>query len=101
VTGLLSIEVTSGEGVKIVNRRTGDEWPIPMEFIPAIIVAANAALPHDDPRKVRREWVAELRRMAGEAEASDRRGEKDGPVVDPYICRSMADALESYLPPNA
>jgi hypothetical protein len=101
VSSELTIKVMSGGGVTIVNGRTGAEWSIPMAFIPTIIVAANAALPHDDPRKVRREWVAELRRMADEAEASDRRGEKDGPVVDPYICRSMADALESYLPPNA
>lgn len=58
----------------------------------AIIASANHALPDDDPRKITREWVEQLRAWAGVLEND--RGDVAGADL-----RSIADALESYLPP--
>lgn len=61
----------------------------------AVIAALNDALPDNDPRKITREWVTRLRKWAADCEA------QYGPwQLDPDEARAMADALESYLPPE-
>lgn len=56
-----------------------------------IIALANSQLPDDDPRKVTRGTVAELRGHAHRA--------PDG-SWDRHELSQIADALESYLPPE-
>lgn len=58
---------------------------------PRIIAAINDDLPDDDSRKITREWVIELRRVA---QAFPSLGEL-------REIAAMADALESYLPPES
>lgn len=58
------------------------------------IAVNNAALPDTDPRKITREWVTFLREQAVGAFSSDYRG------ADAAEFTAMADALESYLPPE-
>lgn len=64
--------------------------------LPALIALANAALPDGHPAKITREWVALLREVAltHEAESGDDWHDDVAPI------RAIADALESYLPPD-
>ena len=62
--------------------------------LPGLIALANAALPDDDPRKFRREHIAALR----DATVRDVIGDEDREQTN--ILRNLADALESYLPPE-
>ena len=57
------------------------------------IAVANAALPDTDPRKITREMVATLRDVTAPGSAS-------GFETNAELT-SLADALESYLPPPA
>lgn len=84
------------------------EYPSPARTI----ALANAALPDDDPRKLRREWIADLRIAQNEAQdaawRSCQNGEPGKPcdecqrAVDGFKARlqALAAALESYLPPE-
>lgn len=65
--------------------------------LPALIALANAALPDTDPRKITREMVAQLRR------AADLMCEAKWGVLEPEgnTVARIADALASYLPPEA
>ena len=62
--------------------------------LPALIALANSALPDDDKRKLRREHIAALRN----ATVHDVIGDEDREQTS--ILRNLADALESYLPPE-
>ena len=74
---------------------TGGGWGgEPGRFIPGLIALANAALPDDDKRKFRREHIAALRN----ATVRDVIGDEDREQTS--ILRNLADALESYLPPE-
>lgn len=66
-----------------------DAWYIPDPV--AAIAACNAALPDDDPRKITREKLDDLR--AGLDVGEDTRN-------DESAARAFLDALESYLPPD-
>jgi hypothetical protein len=82
------------------------------EDIPALIALANAALPDTDPRKITRDWLADLRIAQNEAQEAAWRscmnGEPGKPcdecqrAVDGFKARlqAIADALASYLPPE-
>lgn len=75
------------------------------------IALANAALSDSDPRKITREWVRLLTKINGAADqfdaaadGCDEAGEQRDAVAwrkDADLARSIADALESYLPPEA
>jgi hypothetical protein len=62
-----------------------------------LIAVANAALPSDDPRKITREMIENIR------QAGDYSGGHFAPdgkeMMDALIAR-IADALEAYLPPS-
>jgi hypothetical protein len=60
-----------------------------------LIALSNAALPDDHPAKITREWVTQLREWAYNATESDYSSQ-----LNPHVARTMADALESYLPPE-
>lgn len=49
---------------------------------------------------ITREDVRELRRIADEADESDRFGEKEGPRVDSWWATSLADKLAALFPPE-
>ena len=74
--------------------------------LPNLIALANAALSDDDPRKITREWVAELRTTASEIDVQLRNphwrmaDDRSLAVHRARTLRTMADALESYLPPE-
>ena len=57
-----------------------------------IIALANAALPDDDPRKITRVTIAEIRNAAENVDH-----EWGGPDADLW---RIADVLESFLPPR-
>jgi hypothetical protein len=63
----------------------------------ALIALANAALPDSDPRKIRREWMRELRERALDHPIGV--DNKSADIPDP-ILTEIAAALESYLPPE-
>jgi hypothetical protein len=67
---------------------------VPPELLPMIIALANASLPHGDDRKITRTWVNWLRE---EADVLKRNGAGAGALM----ATEIADALESYLPPQA
>jgi hypothetical protein len=63
-----------------------------------MIAALNDALPDSDPRKITRETVRYLRELANflESVSEERTG-----IAEPEMqLRAIADALESYLPPE-
>jgi hypothetical protein len=60
-----------------------------------LIALANAALPDDDPRKIRRHRIALLRYIVGRAPDAD-----DVDKVESVLAKDFLDALESYLPPE-
>ena len=71
----------------------------------AVIAIANAALPDSDPRKITRDMVTLLRRIAyTEVAEEDGEGSYDsanlfeGKEMDALM--ELADALASYLPPE-
>ena len=61
------------------------------EWAPDLIALANHGLADDDPRKITREWIALLYKAA-------KFGDIDG--ADFSALKSVAEALESYLPPR-
>lgn len=72
------------------------------EVAPRVMALANAALPDDDPRKIRRFHVDLLRRATDELTEGG-----PGRTVDPNEYQlgiaavlELADVLESYLPPR-
>ena len=62
--------------------------------LPGLIALANAALPDDDKRKFRREHIAALRDATLRDVIGDEDTERTG------VLRTLARALESYLPPE-
>lgn len=81
--------------------------------LPAKLIAlANAALPDSDPRKITRETVRRLSALAGHLENVNDMSQEigDGYAPDVWqsaemeqgitLLRAIADALESYLPPE-
>jgi hypothetical protein len=66
------------------------------------IALANAALPDDDPRKITREWVIDIRDIADSLAGEIAEWVGDSPRTEAQIARlrGYADALESYLPPE-
>lgn len=90
-----------GDGMEFVVRAPDGTISEKLKFslapdvdLPALIALANASLPDSDPRKITREWVRELR---GVAEDYEYRGLDPNPYD---TLRGIADALESYLPPE-
>lgn len=63
---------------------------ITSEWAPDLIALANHGLPESDPRKITREWIDLLNRAASNENKGD---------MDAVALKSLADALESYLPP--
>jgi hypothetical protein len=63
----------------------------PRTQLPQIIARANALLPDADPRKITHVLIARLRVTAEHA---------GGPGAGPTWLADLADALESYLPPE-
>jgi hypothetical protein len=61
-------------------------------------------LPDDDPRKITRETVDALRRLIAQSdyipEVSESVSDVDGQWPTIAAVESLADALESYLPPS-
>jgi hypothetical protein len=62
----------------------------------ALIALTNDALPDGDPRKITREWVRSIRTVADALEHNGYGSHLAVPKL-----RAIADALESYLPPEA
>lgn len=69
------------------------------------VAIANAALPDSDSRKITRERVAAIREAADELESNLKNphwrmdDDRSWAAYNVRLCREMADALESYLPP--
>ena len=63
----------------------------PRTQLPQIIARANALLPDSDPRKITHVLVARLRVTAEHA---------GGPGAGPTWLADLADAMDSYLPPE-
>ena len=61
------------------------------EWAPAVIALANHGLDEADPRKITSAWIELLRRVAKSARAS----------ADHRALQTLADALDSYLPPRS
>lgn len=75
-----------------------DGTPVRCDDYPRLIAVANAALPDSDPRKITRAMVVELRKRALGHPLGYGEWSKNPP--DPELTK-IADALESYLPPEA
>ena len=75
---------------------------LPDKHTPAALALANAALPDTDPRKITREWVADIRERADDLAGEIAEWVGDSPRTEAQIARlrRIADALESYLPPE-
>jgi hypothetical protein len=98
----------AASGGIVVSVGSERAWVAPQDLPPAIALA-NAALPDDDPRKITHDMVAAIRDVA---DTLDRVcGAKmigsvqvHGPAGSAYLLRddfgAIADALESYLPPE-
>jgi hypothetical protein len=80
-------------GFRIVGR--GIDGP---HYLAVLIARANAALPDEDPRKIRREHVR-LLRDAADALPEEGRATALGLDTNASRLHEFADALESYLPP--
>lgn len=91
-----------GSALRIVDGRLVNEaWGQPVDRPAAVIALANAALSDSDPRKITREWVKALRDEAERAEYTERVQDNAGySAIEPTLARQIADALESYLPPE-
>ena len=83
-------------------------WPLDARVgaelvsLPQAIAIANAALPDTDPRKITRDWVIALRAEAERGRRADVRGDNAGfSAIDPDTADQIANALESYLPPES
>jgi hypothetical protein len=63
--------------------------------IPALIALANAVLPDTDPRKITRHHVWIIRNLAGHVDT-----QHPGGIQFKREAERLADALESYLPPE-
>lgn len=71
--------------------------PVEVDELPQVIAFANAALPDSDPRKITRETVATLRNHAYYSKHGDAHGRL---AMTADALAALADALESYLPPE-
>lgn len=79
--------VLVGNGTISIQDSYGEASDAPLA---AVIAIANHALSDDDPRKITREWVDALRRVATAF-----------PLLGEFReISAMADALLSYLPPE-
>lgn len=76
------------DGSIYVGRSNDGDWNVSKKPH-ALIAILNAALLDSDPRKFTREWVNELR------EGTNAVG------VNTALLHHIADALESYLPPDS
>lgn len=72
---------------------------VPAQLLPAVIALANIALPDGDPRKLTREGVAAIRKMADDV-FDDETSLTAAEVAHTKLVLRMVDALESYLPPK-
>lgn len=70
---------------------TDERLMITAEWAPDLIALANHGLPDSDPRKFTRAWIDLLNRAANV-------GGADG--ADQHALKALANALESYLPPD-
>lgn len=77
---------------------TGADVPLELSALLATIAMCNAALPAGHPQKITREWATELRAVAEQLPTMGA-GPNGEDIPDPTLTR-MADALESYLPPQ-
>jgi hypothetical protein len=87
-------------------RRLGDGSPVDEWFkaFPNVgsvqaVAVSNHLLPDSDPRKITRAWAEAIRQAAHDIEDADVMVTEVPPAHAP-ILRSLADALESYLPPE-
>ena len=75
------------------------------EDIRAAIAYLNDRLPDADPRKITRQKIDALRRMIAQSdyipESDEGISDADGQWPTISLAESFADALESYLPPEA
>jgi hypothetical protein len=90
---------------EVVNRwcNTGADIPLTEDELRATVAMCNAALPPDDPHKITREWVVDLRAAAYEVressrEASGSEWDRLNALADRLYLR--AEALASYLTPE-
>lgn len=91
-----------GDGIEFVThddsgRMTGKykiEYWSPDDHA-GVIALLNSGLPDTDPRKITREWVREIRGAARDYALPD------GFLHSGDVLNRIADALESYLPPEA
>lgn len=83
--------------------RYSHHMEVPRESLPALIAVSNSALHPDDPRKITRETVLNLRELAGWlADVPAEAGHIEGRIRDTAkALRGHADALEAYLPPES
>jgi hypothetical protein len=81
------------------GRSSADTWLIASEGMPQTIALANAALPDSDPRKITRARVDALREVAREIDAENKGMITQCGWADDFL-NGLADALESYLPPE-
>lgn len=88
------VEWRAGESFDI-SYRIPDEVPTAQpddrSSVAQMIAVANAALPDSDPRKITRKTVVMLRESSEDDHAA---------YVNFGKLRALADALESYLPPE-
>lgn len=78
----------------VVIQNGHDDARFDAKEAPGIIAFANDILPDSDRRKITREWVDALRDAAGPFMPVDA-------AEQAARFRSIADALESYLPPHS
>jgi hypothetical protein len=90
--GLLDYLVKPGDAIGY-----GKDKP---EDLRALIALANAALPDDDPRKITRAGVTAMRDDAAKLRARSLNGDDDLFLIA-WRLSLLADALESYLPPES
>jgi hypothetical protein len=68
--------------------------------MPAAIAYANHLLPDSDPRKITRRWVERLERYAQELSDEADQSEDEETIEWAEAVSQMAEALDSYLPPE-
>ena len=88
-----------GEGsFRLAEAHVGDS----PEACAYLIALNNAELPESDPRKITRGWVVALRAEAERGRRAESRGDDAGfSAIDPDTADHIANALESYLPPES